>query len=254
MFLDKMKWPEVDALQRDKVLVVCCISALEQHSLHLPMGTDYFIGTELVRRLEAQDPGRLLCLPTMWLGASRHHMDFAGTISSSTSTMLHVLHDITSSVRSHGFRKLLLLNSHGGNRALLGCSVQELGAMFPDLTIVGATYWEVAKDELSRIRETGYGGMGHACELETSIILAISGELVDMSKAKCDGIVSPSAFTRGEMLSAPLVAMYKSTKESSCNGGYGDPEHATSEKGHHMLKAIVQRLSALCEEILDDKL
>jgi creatinine amidohydrolase len=253
MFLEKMKWPEVDALQRDKVLVVCCISALEQHSLHLPMGTDYFIGAELVRRLEEQSPGQLLCLPSIWLGASGHHMDFAGTISASTSTMFHVLHDIAFSVKAHGFRKLLFLNSHGGNRALLGCSVQDLGLEFPELNIIGATYWEVAKEDLSKMRETGYGGMGHACELETSIILATSRELVDMSKAKSDGVMASSRFTQGEMLSGPLVATYKSMKESTYHGGYGGPGSATSEKGQRMLDVIVKKLTDLCQDVLDNK-
>jgi creatinine amidohydrolase len=254
MFLERMKWPEVDALHRDNVLVTCCISALEQHSLHLPIGTDYLIGSELVRRLEEQIPTHLLCLPSIWLGCSTHHMGFAGTITASTHTMLQILRDIASSVRLHGFRKLLFLNSHGGNRALLGCSIQELGQEFPELTIVGATYWDVAKGELEKLRETDFGGMGHACELETSIILAVNGDLVDISKAHRDGIISKSRFTRGEMLSPPSVAIFKSTRETSSHGGSGDPCNASPEKGQQMLDVIVGCLAALCQDILDGQI
>jgi creatinine amidohydrolase len=256
MFLEKMRWPEVAALPRDKVVTVFCISALEQHSLHLPMGTDFFIGRELVRRLEAQFPDGLLCLPVVWFGSSSHHMDFAGTISATPRTMTDVLRDVAASIHAHGFRKLLLLNSHGGNRALLARSLQELGQEIPDLQIAGATYWDLAKDELSAIRETPFGGMGHACELETSIILAIHGDLTDMTKAEVDGGDGGSAsrFTRGEMLSPSLVETYKSFKSITRNGGFGDPTLASAEKGERMLDAIVRGLRALCEDFFADRL
>jgi len=133
MFLETMKWSEVAGLSREETIVVCCISAMEQHSLHLPMGTDYFIGSELVKRLEAEFPERLLCLPTIWFGSSGHHMDFPGTISISSHNMVQMLGDIARSLHAHGFGKLLILNSHGGNRSLLARSVQELGEEIPGL-------------------------------------------------------------------------------------------------------------------------
>lgn len=253
MFLETMKWPEVDALPREEMLVICCISALEQHSLHLPMGTDYFIGAELVRRLEKHLPSRLLCLPTVWLGASEHHMDFAGTISASTSTIALIVREITTSIRRHGFYKLLFLNSHGGNRALLNNVIQDIGKEFPDMTVIGATYWEIIRDRLNELRESDFGGMGHACELETSLMLAISDASVDMKKARRDGTMPASRFTRGEMLSAPTVAIYRSMKATTLHGGQGDPETASSSKGERMLEAIVQRLTELCDDIFAQK-
>ncbi len=254
MYLEKMKWPEVDALPRERVIPLCCISAMEQHSLHLPLGTDYFIGRELVRRLEAHFPERLLCFPTVWFGSSAHHMDFAGTISVSPSIMTDLLRDFAKSIHAHGFRKLLLLNSHGGNRALLARAVQELGTEIPGLQIAGATYWDLVKDEISAIRETPFGGMGHACELETSIMLAIHADLTDMSKAKTDGCNPPSQFSRGEMLFAPLVATFKTFKNTTHNGGFGDPTVATAQKGERILQAIDKGLRALCEDFFADRL
>jgi creatinine amidohydrolase len=250
MFLDEMKWPEIDNLRREDILVVCCISALEQHGRHLPMGTDYFIGSELLRGLEKKMPAQLLCLPVIWFGASDHHMSFAGTISASTQTMLRILRDIASSVRQHGFRKILFLNSHGGNRALLGCSIQELGHEFPDLLIVGATYWEVAKEGIEKLRTTEFGGMGHACELETSIMIATHGELVDMSSARRDGIMPKSRFSRGEMLSPPSVAIFRSLSVLSSSGVVGDPIYANAQIGNQMLDVINTSLTSLCQDIL----
>jgi creatinine amidohydrolase len=254
MFLEKMKWSEVADLRRENTIFVCSISAMEQHSLHLPMGTDSFIGGELVKRLEAELPDNLVCLPVIWFGSSGHHLDFVGTISISSHNMVLVLKDIARSIHTHGFRKLLLLNSHGGNRGLLSRAVQELGEEIPALSVAGATYWEVAKDALTAIRETPFGGMGHACELETSIMLRIDRDLVDMSKAKADGTIAESRFTKSEMLHTPVVAIYRTMKELTNHGGIGDPTAASAEKGERMLQAITRELRLLCDDFLTDKL
>lgn len=245
-----MKWPEVEALCRDDVVVVCCLSALEQHSLHLPMGTDYLIGKEIIRRLERSMPDKLLCLPTVWLGCSSHHLSFAGTMSTTLSTMQGVIRDITFSVNKHGFRKLLFINSHGGNRAALAASIQELGDELQHLDIIGVTYWEVVRNELASIRESEFGGLGHACELETSIILAAVGELVDMSKAEKDGIIAQSIYSRSEMLDGSSVNIYRSMSRISRHGGFGDPCLATAQKGESFLEAIVNGLRGLCADTL----
>jgi creatinine amidohydrolase len=254
MFLEKMKWPEVAELSREQTIFVCCISAMEQHSLHMPLGTDFFIGREIVKRLEAEFPDKLVCLPTIWFGSSGHHMDYPGTISLTSNTMVLVLRDIAKSIHAHGFRKLLLLNSHGGNRGLLARSVQELGEEIPELAIVGATYWEVAKEQLTAIRESPFGGLGHACELETSIILTIDSNLVDLQKAKADGIPAPSRFTRNELLHPPVVAVYRTMKQTTNYGGVGDPTLASAEKGERMLQAITGELRLLCQDFFADRL
>ncbi len=248
MFLEKMKSSEVAGLSREETIAICCISAMEQHSLHLPMGTDFFIGSELIKRLDAALPGKLLCLPAIWFGSSGHHMDYPGTISIASQTMVLLLRDVARSIYAHGFRKLLLLNSHGGNRALLARSVQELGEEIPDLQVAGTTYWELASDSLSAIRETPFGGLGHACELETSMILKIDSSLADMHKARADGVQPESRFTRSEMLHPPRVSFYKTMKQITSHGGFGDPATASPEKGERMLDAVTAELCLLCED------
>ena len=254
MFLERMKWPEIDALDRANVLVVCCIGALEQHGLHLPMGTDYMIGSELLRRLEEQNPSQLLCLPALWLGCSDHHMGFAGTITAPIQLIIQTIQHVASSIRSHGFQRMLFLNTHGGNRASLSCSIQDLGRLFPDLTAVGATYWEVASAELEKLRASDFGGMGHACELETSLILAIDDTLVDRSRTRPDGVMAKSCFTCADMLHPPAVTVYKSISDMSENGCVGDPTVASAEKGRQMFDVITDRLAYLCRDILANQL
>ena len=255
MFLQEMKWPEVDTLDREKVIAVACISALEQHSIHLPVSTDYLIGSEIVCRVERELPRTLLCLPPTWLGCSSHHMDFAGTVSISVETMSRVLRDIAESVTKHGFRKLLILNSHGGNRTTLGYTIQAIGYQYPGSLIVGATYWDLVTKELWEARETEFGGMGHACELETSILLSIAPHLVDLSKAEPDGMtLSESEFGRNEMLSSAAVAVYKTFAETSQRGGHGDPRSASAEKGERFLQIITAGMKRLCDDMLAGKI
>lgn len=250
MFLERMTWQDVDLLDRSKTLAVCCISATEQHSLHLPTGTDQLIGSEIVRRIERAMPSQLLCLPTVWFGSSGHHMDFAGTISVSATTMRSVIRDIASSLHTHRFSKILFLNSHGGNRVLLSAAIQELGEAIPALDVIGATYWDVAREDLTKMRESPFGGMGHACELETSIILSLDSSLVKTDKAEPDGIMSRSEFGRHEMLAGPMVLTYRTMKQITHHGGFGDPSTASAKKGEEMLNVIASRLIGLCKDIL----
>jgi creatinine amidohydrolase len=189
-----------------------------------------------------------------WPGCSAHHMGYAGTISVSSSTIRGFLADVAASVHAHGFRKLLIVNSHGGNRAVLAGAIQDLGPAYADMTIAGVTYWDVAREGLNEIRKTAFGGMGHACELETSVILSFAGNLVDMSKAHIDGIMAQSAFTQGEMLAAPVVTVYKPVTQTSHHGGYGDPSVASAEHGSRILELVTQGLLCLCEDLLADRL
>ena len=155
----------------------------------------------------------------------------------------------------HGFRKLLILNSHGGNQATLAYSIQAMAHRFPDSLIVGATYWDLVTKELSQIRETEFGGMGHACELETSILLSIAPKLVDLSKAEPDGMtLSESEFGRQELLSSSAIAVYKTFAETSRHGGHGDPQTASAEKGERFLQIIGNGVKRLCEDMLAGKI
>src|SRR5216683_4374706 len=118
MFLPEMTWKEVHELDRS-TLVVVPFGAMEQHSYHLPVETDALIVQELARRLDAACAGKLLVLPTQWLGLSLHHVDFAGTLTASPQTYLAMAGDILNSIARAGFKKIFILNAHGGNSAIL---------------------------------------------------------------------------------------------------------------------------------------
>ena len=114
MNLSDLTWPEVAALSRD-LPVVIPVAALEQHGHHLPVFTDSMLLGEVVRRVSESMKQRVLFTPLMWLGNSHHHMDFPGTMSASPRVYLDLLNDLVENMLSHGFRRIVLLNGHGGN-------------------------------------------------------------------------------------------------------------------------------------------
>ncbi len=248
MLLAEMTWKEVDALPRSTV-VVAPFGATEQHSLHLPVQTDTLIGQELASRLDKVCSGRLLVLPAQWLGFSPHHMDFAGTVTASVSTYLGMVTETLDSMSQAGFRKFLVLNSHGGNAAILQVAMAAFHEKRPDACATLATYWNVASAELGRLRESSPGGMGHACELETSLLLAVRPDLVRAANMARDGSPTVSQFLWKDMLQPGSVTVWKSFSEFTEHGGSGDPTLASAEKGEEFFAAIVGRLRTVVEDI-----
>ncbi len=249
MILDHMTWPEIDAIDRDGTVAVGCIAATEQHSHHLPLATDHIIGSAILQRLHEAAADRVLVLPTVWLGVSSAHMGFAGSLTTSPRHLIDTACDLGESVLRHGFKKVLFVNSHDDNQPALTVAVQDLADRHEGATIVAANYWTIAARDLNDLRESPPGGIGHAGELETSIVLAIAPDLVHMDRAEPDGSQPASSFSQGEMLLPPKVTVPRPFSAFTTHGGFGDPTLATAEKGERFLDAIVRRLAALCEDI-----
>ena len=248
MLLQEMTWQEIDALDRN-TLVVATFGAMEQHGTHLPLETDALIGREIARRLDAASEGRLLILPTQWLGLSMHHMSFSGTLTTSVDTYLSMAFEILGSVARAGFQKILVLNSHGGNVSALDLALTKCREQYPNTRMVGVTYWNAAAAQLAALRESAVGGMGHACELETSLVLATRPDLVRGEGVPADGRQALSEFLGKDMLVGGSVTISRHFSEISCHGAVGDPRTASAEKGERFFKVIVDRLAKLVAEI-----
>jgi creatinine amidohydrolase len=249
MLLYGMTWEEVARLDRQMV-VVAPFGAVEQHSLHLPMGTDSILIETITQRLEQRIPERVCVLPVTWLGCSRHHMDFAGSLTAEVDTFIEVGEQLVGSMSEHGFRNFILLNGHGGNVNKISLMAEKLSYRHgPNLKVVGITYWHLISEEIQAIRETPLGGMGHACELETSLMLAVHPELVRLSRMEADGRFGDSVFERKDMFSPGTVTVTRQFKELSRHGGIGNPMTASAEKGERILAAVVSKLVRVVDEI-----
>ena len=177
MFLCEMTSPEVAALPRD-IVVLIPVASCEQHSLHLPVWTDSFIGQDVARRVHEKIPDDVIVLPVQWLGYSQHHSRYPGTVSAISSTHVDLMLDMVDSMVRHGFRKILLQNSHGGNSAGIQVLLQRLMEKYPEEEAEFYSRWAWAgNDTLNSIR-TLPGGSGHAGETETAMMLAIRPDLV----------------------------------------------------------------------------
>jgi creatinine amidohydrolase len=162
---------------------------------------------------------------------------------------MEMANQILSSIAHAGFRNLLILNSHGGNAAILEVVLAEFQSKHSNAQTILVTYWNVAADELQRIRESPIGGMGHACELETSLVLAAEPGLVRTAQLEPDGMGMRSRFLYRDMLVPGTVSTWWNPAETSKHGGEGDPTSASAEKGETFFAAIVARLVEVVREM-----
>ncbi len=244
------RWPQMPDLA-DRV-VVLPLGSLEQHGHHLPLLTDSLICTEIVARAQAQLEDVALFLPLVWVGASEHHNRFPGTVTLSHATYADMLDDIMESLIGSGFKRILLLNAHGGN-ALPGQSalyrVQMRHRDRRDLWLVFATWFELARPQIAAVSGLEQDHVTHACELETSMVLSLRPELVDLSAARGAIVPFESAFYSPDSRRASRVTVARPFEHISLTGGYGHPELAAVEKGEALFSAVVDEVIACVREV-----
>ncbi len=249
MQLGERKWPEAKEIT-EKVVVVT-IAAFEQHGHHLPLLTDTMIGTEIARRAEAELGDEALFLPTLWIGSSDHHRAFPGTVSLSANIYVKVLEDIIESLIGGGFRRIFLLNAHGGNIVPAKLAVYNVHLRHrdkPDLWLVFSSWWQIGKDSISAIDSLSAKMVTHACEQETSIILRLRPELVDMDKAAGSAIPFTSDFYCPEESVPSRVDVIRAFDQLTASGALLHPELATAEKGEAILAATSREVVAFVRE------
>ena len=241
MLLMEMTSPEVDALPRD-IVVLIPIASCEQHSIHLPVFTDSMIGGEVARRVHERIPDDVLVLPVQWLGYSQHHIRYPGTVSAISETHLLLMMDIVASMVGHGFQKILVQNSHGGNSSGISVLLQRLMERFGDQEIEFYSRWAWGGGEkFDEIRELGNKGSGHAGETETSMIMAMRPDLVRTDKLDEDG--------EREGMRVPGVSSYHRFDQRTRHGGVGDPRPGSAGKGERLLDVSADEIAEQIKEI-----
>ena len=243
MLLQEMTWPKVAELSRD-IPVVMPVAALEQHGHHMPLFTDSLLLGEVARRAEAQLADRALFAPVMWLGNSHHHLDFQGTLTAAPRTYLDLLGGLVQNFVTHGFRRILLINGHGGNIVPGQQTIFEMRQQYrerSDLLLLFASYWALG----TRLQDLGQNfqqtQMGHACECETSMMLRLAPHLVQGDTAVLNDVGFGAAFEpayRGWI-----------TRDRTVSGHIGTPRHATAEKGEVLFEAFSRDLVALVDRM-----
>lgn len=237
--LDELTWPEVrQEIQNGRDTVVMAFGATEQHGPHMALSTDRVLGQEMTRRVA--DALDAFAAPTVPFGCSSHHLAFPGTISLSDATFHGIVTDAVSSLVRAGFRRIVLLPSHGGNFAPLAAALEQLelpdGVRIDAITDISVLAG-VAQHGTELGVPAGEGGL-HAGEWETSMMLAIHPELVHPDRAE-PGYTGDPMQAVGALFSAGVDSL-------SPNGVIGDPAQASAEHG----EAYWRRLTQLALEAL----
>lgn len=238
-----MNWPAVAALSRDTPVVIPT-AALEQHGHHLPVFTDSMLVGEITRRAESQLRDRTLFTPVVWLGNSQHHIDFPGTMSAAPRTYIDMLVDVVENFLTHGFRRIVVVNGHGGNnvpgdQALF--EVRQRHRQRDDLMLVFACYWALGCKPHEVDTTFAQHAMGHACEWETSMILALAPHLVGDYQN-----VEPVE------QAAALDPAHRAwiTKDRTTAGHIGHPQVASADKGELLLRLFTDDVVKLLERVI----
>ncbi len=236
-----------------KSVVILPLAATEQHGPHLPLATDRLIAEGICRGLDERWSDRTLILPCPPVGYSAHHRSFPGTLSVSHSELIGYARGIVDSVLADGFTNLLILNAHGGNIALGGVLQEALGETYPQAQIVFGSWWQLAAKELLSITESGSGGVGHACEFETSLMLHLHPGLVQKKKIVPGTNVATYPWAESDMLRGSQARLQRSMSQMTRNGVYGDPTAASAEKGVLILNTVVEALEPILNDLYSKK-
>lgn len=241
MIWDELTYIELENLNKN-IPVVLPIAATEQHGPHLPLATDRLIGEHFAKTLHQTIPEKVLILPSVSIGCSTHHMKFSGSLTLSHQTFENQVIETIESVIHHGFKKIIILNSHGGNQGVGQVIVEKLGHNHQSCHFVLATWWKIALEELEEITESGKGGTGHACEFETSLLLQIAPHLVRLDKIEKGNNQATFDWATGDMIHGSKALYYKSIDKMTPNGIFGNPLLATIEKGEKITNAVNKAL------------
>lgn len=236
---------EIKEINKESAIVFLPTAATEQHGAHLPVGTDSIILSVLMDKfIETQqfDEGSLIFAPQLCIGKSNEHMGFAGTLTFGTQTYYSMLHDIVKAIAASGFKKLVLLNSHGGNTDMLNMISRDLRIDFGmDVFVFDWWFTSFWNKGLEGLKESGKYGVFHACELETSLMLYARPETVHMELAVDEDPVECLRDNDYVTVFGPYNAGWK-TSDVTKSGVIGAPTYATAEKGKKLFDYAVKEL------------
>ena len=246
-----LTWEELKAARARKPGVIQPIGAMEQHGFHLPLNTDDFIVSRVCDAAGRLAPDELLVLPVIPYAFNAHHIDFPGVVAIEWDHVINYLIDVVASVAAHGFDRFIFISGHGCNPPYLAVAANEVNVRTGALC--ASLLWTVLADNVGAVRESASpGGMAHACELETSVMLHL-----DPRRVRADRIVDDEQFVQGRWLQMDLehgtgVHFGEHWWSSfSRSGVAGEATKATAEKGRLLVERAAENLVALARELRD---
>ena len=249
---DELTWPEMrEAIARQPV-VLLPFGTIEDHGPHLPINTDNVIVEALCREAARRAPGEMLVMPLVAYGLDEHHMDFPGTVSVDMHTLLAYVSDVAISVARHGFTHVLVVNGHGSNAPLADLAARRVvletgivcGAMSPNAAIDPA----LAEPALSEGRRSEAGGVAHAGEYETAMMLHLRPDLVQMERAVREMGQLKLTYFNWDHPEPSVLSWQDWWSRMSESGVCGDPTVATAAFGRALFETTAENLVRFVRE------
>ena len=237
MYWERMTTRQFEAVMGNVSTAILPTGTVEAHGFHCPLGTDNIAPAELARRLEQRHPEKLLVAPAVPFGHSWDLEEWPGTLSIPAAALENYVAEVGLAMGRWGIRHIILVNGHGGNNGALGHAAERLADA--GLRVVISNWWlDYAQDIL-----TVTAGQGHAGEDETSVMLALAADAVEMAHA---GVNPYRPKFRFKDQSARKTALRHAVT--------GDGRHGTPEKGKRILDLVEARLEQLLQDLWADQL
>ncbi|MGQ9717088.1 MAG: creatininase family protein [Anaerolineae bacterium] len=249
---DELTWPEMrEAIARQPV-VLLPFGTVEDHGPHLPLNTDNIIVETICLEAARRVPEEMLVMPLVAYGLDEHHMDFPGTVSVNMQTLIAYVSDVAMSPARHGFTHILIVNGHGSNAAIADLAarrvVLETGAICGAVSPNAAIDPTLAEPTFSQMRRSGPGGVAHAGEYETAMMLHLRPDLVQMDRAVREIGQIKRTYFNWDHPEPSALGWQDWWSRMSESGVCGDPTVATAEFGRALFETTVENFIRFVRE------
>jgi creatinine amidohydrolase len=225
--LEEMNSLRVRKRVNSKTVAIIVFGACENHGDHMPFGSDFIVPMELAKRV-ARKSQNVIVLPAIPYGVSLHHIDFQMTISLDPNTLIKVIEDVFTSLVKNGISRILIINGHDGNIPAVELAARTTKDRYPQLIISCLEAWWVLVGKITKGLFETWNGLGHGGEAETSAMLAVRPDLVDMNNAPKE--IIPNLPNN--------IRIYFKFNELTNTGATGAPMKASIQKGQISLNAL----------------
>jgi creatinine amidohydrolase len=243
--LASMTWEEVEAALSTVELAIIPVGAHEQHGPHMAESCDAVLAEEMAKKLGERLYPHALITPVVNMGVSAHHLNFPGTISLQPATLIAILKDMVSSLKRHGIRKFLFLNSHGGNQPTLNVASTVLTEEL-HVEIYYAKTTASAKKAISEHITSPL--FGHSCEREVSEALYLAPHLLRMDKLTKGKIQETGRWK--QLRPGHAIQGFYRYEEMTANGCIGDAGKASREIGEQIVEEALDNLTKELQQLL----
>lgn len=236
-------WNDIEDMtpdERQKKVLFLVVGAVEQHGPHLPLATDFIYGEAIAEKVATLVP-EVLLLPALPYGSVTAGRDFPGSVPIRSSTLMTLLLDIFRSLEKQGFARLVVYASHGGNTPVVETAMKEFAETGGTLKTYLISALDLVKDLVESVREGDE--WGHACEIETSLMLHLFPDKVHMDR------ICPGCNFKGFQHGPRRIG--GNWKEYCGCGIHGEARHASSEKGAQLADALVERIGQKLAALLN---